>query len=110
MSNTKQTSQQSEDGEVEEDESELVESNDQEEGDKEKKQFNKGSNEIATEKVIKEKKQLNKSSSVNGAGKQPPLKEKRKKKEWPSREEIAKNRYKFYNRSSIFTSKNLLVF
>ncbi|KAG6382306.1 hypothetical protein SASPL_158029 [Salvia splendens] len=92
MSNMKPTSQQSEDGEVEEEESELVESNDQEEGVKEKKQFNKGSNEIATEKVIKEKKQLNKGSSVSGAGKQPPLKERRKKKEWPSREEIAKNR------------------
>lgn len=92
MSNMKPTSQQSEAGEVEE-EPELIESNDQEEVVKEKKQLGKGSNEIPTEKVIKEKKQFNKDSNGIAGAKQPSLKEKRKKKEWPSREEIAKSRY-----------------
>ncbi|KAL1555138.1 26S rRNA (cytosine-C(5))-methyltransferase nop2b [Salvia divinorum] len=90
MSDMKPASQQSEGGEVEE-EPELMESNDQEEIVSEKKQL---TDKIATEKVVKEKKQLNKSSNGLGTGKQASLKEKekRKKREWPSREEIAKNR------------------
>ena len=83
--------QQSEGGEVEE-EPELMESNDQEEIVNEKKQ---STDKIATEEVVKEKKQLSESSNGVRTGKQPSLKEKekRKKREWPSREEIAKNRY-----------------
>lgn len=76
MSNLKPNSQESEAGEVVE-EPELVEGN-------------------GKEKVVVEKKQLNKGSKT-GNGKQTSLKEKikekKKKKEWPSRDEIAKTRY-----------------